>query len=785
MRELYEFLVRFTGYRAFIQILIAFVVFGILVILIGNALRHLRQQMDEQRQEKLRDDNLKNIDYDTLGVKEKVSTLRNLVNADAIDVGPNTYMIISDGGMNTYVRSFTIASLPRRTKFAHTFAPLLNFPNCESSIFVKPVAEDVSLKKLNKQINVLVGESSEAEKNSNVNRVRDLYGQIQDANKSASEIEQGENKFYSVGFLFTLHANDIKELNKLTQEFHSKALERNIHISCSYGIQPEAYVMNAPFNRLVSVDSGLIKSDAVEFFDFDKYSVSTLFNYTQSSFSHRKGVPLGRDLFTAMPVIYDTFDGSHDGYTVVVAGKTGTGKSALVKMMICRQIILGYHFVSIDYKQRKGTSEGEYAALATLCDGVNFQISNMSNDVMNPFDIAETTRNVKDAGNIVHEIRTLDLADKISMVTNIILKLVVGDDTSAQGASLAENTYLENIIIQNLKKLYKTFGFVDGDPDSLYTTPDNVQAGGGEILSDGRVFKLMPTMTDFYKTLLVSRRDNNDNNLTDAYNIIIMQLGNYVREIYYSQQTCHFFTKEQYLNLPYSETTKTREFLNDVRIKEPVVEVRGIRAYFDGQSSIRINRECPFTNIDISMLSSDEEKKLVQQIALEFVNENFIKKNSLSLEADAKMVVVIDEAHESFVNKYDRMVLNGVSRTARSRNVSLLLISQTLREYDYHNETRDILKQATTKFVFKQDPQDRQWLIENAALTPAQASMIVDTIGGNPDDTSDQNKHRGEVCIIDNKTVSFCKVDYRKSTEQLAVATDAKGIEEAFSKMAV
>ena len=785
MRELYEFLVQFTEYRDLIRVVMILVACGIIGILVFNALRHLRQQMDEQRQEKLRDDNLKNIDYDSLGTKDKVSTLRNLINADAIDVGPNTYMVISDGGMNTYVRSFTISSIPRRDKFANTFAPLMNFPNCESSIFVKPIAEDEMLKKFNKHINVLVGESYEAEKNSNVNRVRDISGQIQDANRFAAEIESGENKFFSVGFLFTLHANDIKELNKLTQEFHTKALERNIQVSCCYGIQPEAFVTNAPFNRLVNINSGIIKSDAIKFFNFDKYSVSALYNYTQSSFSHRKGVPLGRDMFTAMPVIYDTFDGSHDGYTIVVAGKTGVGKSALVKMMICRQIILGYHFVSIDYKQRKGTSEGEYASLATLCDGVNFQISNMSNDVMNPFDITETTRNVKDAGNIVHEIRTLDLADKISMVTSIILKLVVGDDEGNQGASLAENTYLENIIIQNLKLLYKTFGFVDGDPDSLYTTPDNVQAGGGEVLSDGRVYKLMPTMTDFYKTLLVSRRDNRDNNLIDAYNIIIMQLGNYVREIYYSQSTCHFFTKEQYLNLPYSETTKTREFLNDVRVKEPVVEVKGIRAYFDGQSSIHINRECPFTNIDISMLSSDEEKKLVQQIALEFVNENFIKKNSLSLEAESKMVVVIDEAHESFKNKYDRMVLNGVSRTARSRNVSLMLISQTLREYDYHNETRDILKQSTTKFVFKQDPQDRAWLIENIALTPAQASMIVDTLGGNPDDTSDQNKHRGEVCIIDNKTVSFCKVDYRKSTEQLAVATDAKGIEEAFSKMAV
>ncbi|WP_026653366.1 VirB4 family type IV secretion system protein [Butyrivibrio proteoclasticus] len=782
MTELYEFLVQFSDYIGLIRTAIVFVVLGIVAVVVANALRHLRQQMDEQRVEKLRDDNLKNIDYDTLDRREKATTLRNVISADSIDVGPNSYMVVSDGGQNVYIRSFTITSIPRRAKFANTFAPLMNFQNCESSIFIKPIAEDEMLRKYNKHINVLVGESYEAEKNSNVNRVRDISGQIQDANDFAAQIESGENKFFSVGFLFTLHATDIKELNKLTQEFHSKALERNINISCCYGVQAEAFANNAPFNKLVKVDSSTIKSDAVKFFNFDKYSVSALYNYTQSSFSHKKGVPLGRDMFTAMPIIYDSFDGSHDGYTIVVAGKTGTGKSALVKMMVCRQVLMGYHFVSIDFKQRKGTSEGEYASLATLCDGVNFQISNMSSDVMNIFDISETTRYVKDSADIRHEVRSLDLTDKITMVTNIILKLVAGDDDQNVTTSLTENKYLENIVIENLKALYKSFGFIDGDADSLYTTLGSANASDSAILSDGRVLKKIPTMTDFYKQLLISRRDNRDANMGDAYNILIMSLANYVKELYYSERTCRFFTAEQFKALPYSESIKCREYKNEMNVKEAVKEVRGIRAYFDGQSSVRINKDCPFTNIDISLLS-DSEKKLVQQIALEFVNENFIKKNSLSLDANSKMQVIVDEAHEMFKNQYDRAVLNAVSRTARSRNVSLMLISQTVSEYARFPETQDILKQATTKFILKQDAQDRDFLIDNINLTPAQASLIVDTLGGNPDDESDSNRHRGEVCIVDNKTVAFCKVDYRKETEQLAVATDAKGIEEAFAKM--
>lgn len=783
MSELYEFLQMFTGYRNVILFLMIFVGLIIVAIFVLNALRHLRQQIDADRQKKLRDDNLRNVDYDTIEKKQKATVLRNIIAADAIDPAPNKYLIISDGGEEVYLRTFTISAHPNTATFANTYAELMNFQNCESSIFVRPIASDVMLSKINKQINTLVGEDYTATKNTNINRSRALSSQISDANRFAEEIETGDTKFFDVGFLFTLYASTVKDLNKMTQEFHSKAKEKGIEISNCYAIQAEAFAENGPWNKTIKTQSSIVKQEAVKFFPFDKRSVSTLYNYTQTSFSHKGGIILGLDMFTAAPVVFDTFDGSHDGYVGIVAGKTGTGKSALIKMMVCREVLMGYHFVCIDSKQRKGTSEGEYASLANLCDGVNFQISNATDSVMNIFDIAETTRNVKDKDNIVHEIRSLDIADKITMLSNIIMKLVQGS-SYRQEISLKDNTYITSIIRDNLKQLYRSFGFVDGDPDSLYTRPGAPNAQkDNSTLRNGKALKILPTMTDFYKQLLLSRRDNTDEQLSDSFNIIIMSLKDYVKELYYSERSVTFFEKEDFLTLPYKETIKAREFVNLALngLSEKVEEVHGIRAYFDGQSTVHLDRDCPFTNIDISTLP-DAEKELTRQIALDFVNENFIKRNSLSLDANAKMKVILDEAHELFKDEYDRATVDGVSRTARSRNVSLWLISQTLKEYDTYPETQAILKQAATKFVFKQDPTDRQYLIEKVGFTPAQAGIIVDNLGGNPDDESDSNKHRGEVCIMDNKSVCFCKVAYRKETEQLAVATDAQGIEEAFKR---
>ena len=310
MTELYEALRQLVVYRGALKALILLIILAMMVILVANALRNLRRQMDAAHQEKIRDDNLRNIDYDTLGRKEKSTVIRNIVTPDAIDPGPNKYMVISDGGKDIYVRSFTIKALPNRVRFANTFSDLMNFKNCMSSIFIAPIAEDVMLNKFNNHIKILDGEKSDAIEKGNSNRSRNLSGQLNDANRYAGQIEAGNTKFFSVGFLFSIHANSIKELNTATDQFRAISLKHNIKISNCYAVQAEAYAMNGPWNKQVKVRTGKVPFDGVHYFYMDKRSISTIYNYTQMSFSHKSGVILGLDMFTAAPVIYDTFDPS-------------------------------------------------------------------------------------------------------------------------------------------------------------------------------------------------------------------------------------------------------------------------------------------------------------------------------------------------------------------------------------------------------------------------------------------------------------------------------------------
>lgn len=778
MERLYEVLQGATEYRSYL--LIALLVVGIIVglILVGNAVRNLYIVMDERKREIENANNLKNIDYETISPTKRASILRRIVSPDGVDPMPKSYLVVNDGGEDVYMRSLTIESLPGTDSFANTFTDLLNFPNCTSSIFVQPQQESEMIHKLDRHIVILDSEEYSADESGDINRYRKIRNQKIDAERSAQELEAGDNKYFNVGFLFTLRADSLQALNHATAEFRKKALSKNIQVSVCYAVQAESFLENAPFNGNVQIESKFVKSDAVKYFLMDKHAISAVYNYTTSSYSHKEGIALGRDLYTKSPILFDPYDPSHDGYTIIIAGMVGSGKSATIKMMCSRLLSHGYHFVSVDSQARKGTNEGEYAAIAELSDGVNFQISSSSGNIMNIFDVSESTKSVRDGETTYHEAQTLDLADKIAMVVNVLSNMVYSAAEAKGDVALDLGIYINRVLSDNVSKLYKSFGIENGRPETLYTTKGSALAMP-DATSSNRPPKRLPTMTDFYKQVLISDRENKEKDLQKAYSVVKHALKDYVRELYYTEDTITFLTKEQVMKYQYSETLGGREYINEQRDKERIVEVEGSKPYYDGQSTVHVGKDTVFTNIDISQLP-DSERNLARQIAIDFVNENFIKKNSESLSSSDKLICIFDEAHENFKQEYARKTLDGVVRTARKRNVSVVISTQTVLEFEDFTETKAIFSQAAVKMIFKQNVKDKEYLEHSLGLTPAQADKVVNELGGRMKNGELDASRRGEVCIIDNKRVCFCKVDYREATEALPVETDASKIAELF-----
>lgn len=713
--------------------------------------------------EKINKENLKNINIKKVPTERHGEIIRTAISPDGIDPNTLSYMTIFDGGRERFVRTFTIKEKPKRTVFGKTFNSLFDFSGCTSSVFIIPKSEDEMSKKFSRNITVL--ESEYMRSSGDPNRQRRLAAQTREVSEWASEIESGENSFFEVGFLFSIYADSLQDLNKLSDSFYAEALSKGIVISGCYGLQTESYALNGPFNGHVQIKSESVKHTPILYMTMDKYSVSTLINYLHSSFTHKTGIPLGRDLFTRNPVVFNLFDRSHDSMSLAIAGKPGSGKSLLIKIMAARQILFGWHYVAIDSQVKKGTSEGEYGALAVASGGVNFKLMNHTSECLNLFDIGETIRS-EITGDTYKETRTVDIAGKVATLTNNLCSIILSSaDRSFD--SVSDQTYVKRILTDVALSTYSDFGIVDGDVDSLYEE--------GPV---GEMKKKLPTLSDFYKRVLVSARDNTENTLKKAYNLIIYGLKDYIKELIYTKDSLKFLTKEEFDELPEDEAGKKYYVAPKGKAKEEVIFIRGVRAYYDGQSTINVNRDCPFVNFDISMLP-DVDKKLARQVCMSWVTENFIKKNSERLDPDKKLVVILDEVHECYKDSFARDTVDITVREARKRYVGIILATQTLAEYDNYPETQAILKLVECKMIFRQDYQDRDYLIESLGITPSQADNIVGFIGGG-DIGEDRASRRGEMCIIDGKNVCFCKVDYLRATEELIADTDAASVAERF-----
>ena len=774
MSIVYEMLVSMLSYYALFQLLALLSVIIMGIFIYSSIMAKIKQNKEEAAFAYKDDASLKNENLDELSQDEKNSVIRQILAPDGVDPNPLAYFVVNDAGKDIYIRTFTLDKLPKRVTFASTFSELMNFGNCTASVFIEPVAETTIQRKMDRHLISLESEFIGANKKDDTNRKRKLQGQYADTNAWAEKVDAGEVRFYEVGFVFSLRANSLEELNKASDSFRAIALEKAMEISSCYGLQSEAYLSNAPLNERFSLTFGAKKLDGIKMHLMDQRALSTIFNHTQTDFSHKNGIPIGRNLITGKPITFDIYDGSHDGYTMLICGKTGSGKSATIKIMCSRYWPFGYRFVAVDSQPINAV--GEYAGLAELMGGVNFQIKAGTDVVMNIFEVSESKKFIT-KGTEGREVLTLELREKIAQVVNTILTMVQG---SRRIDDSKDMTFIEGIITDTVKELYADFGIVDGHPETLYL--ESTQTSGNGMLAAGREKKPLPVITDFFKLLLKGQKSNKRENRNDLYDLIITAMKDYVKELYYSVDTLTFFTREEYEALPVGEDGR-KYYVNPETGKNEFVEfIYGIRSYFDGQSTVAISKECPFTNFDISQLP-ESEKILARQIAIDFVNEQFIKKNSENAKTAASMVAIFDEAHENFALDYARKTIDNVVRTARKRHVSIWLSTQALKEYDNYPETQSILRNAAVKMVCKQDYQDRKYLMEALNLTASQVEMILN-LGGDVSDKEGKNARRGETCIIDNNKVAFCKVDYLKRVEAYAVETDLTEVRKLYSRSA-
>lgn len=755
-----------SEYRILFLATFLFILFLLFIVLAVQLVKKVKEYLADKENELTKEDAMK-LDFERVLEEEKGGVIRRIIAPDGVNPGPDDHMIIYDSVNKVYVRSLTISRMSKRVNFAETFQPLYDFPNCTSTTFIEPIDEATMGRKLDKHLIILEAEFITASGDSN--RRRKLQSMYSETNSWAAEVETGRNKFFRVGFVFSLYADSLEDLTRQSDAFRNRARSKGLDVSACACVQSEAYLANAPMNRYVTGNSPVNANDGIFYHYMDKYSAATMFNYTSSTFSHRDGVPIGRDKNNS-PVIYNPYAPSYNGYTHCIVGKTGTGKSAGIKMLGYRCSIFGYRFASLDVQPRMGTGDGEYAGICELLGGLNFELKSDSNNCLNIFEVMATKKFVKTKIGEGYEQDDLDLRSAIAQSSNLI-KIMISEngDTS----TLRDNVLIDSVIRSGIEKIFADRGIIDGDPGSLY----DVSELEGKLIKKE---KDLPTISDFYTKLVKEQLTEDDEDKKSARKIVLLAMEKYVKGVYYVEETGHFITAVEYEKLPVNG--KGQKIYNDEGRTFTVKKVYGTRSYFDGQSTLRYNSDIPWVNIDCSQLD-EASKQVAMAVGMNYINERIIKGNSNNRDGKTnKLLCIFDESHMIFKIPAARALLAEIVRTARKRSVCLFICSQTLREFDEFPETRAIRVNAAALFIFKQDYSDRQYLIDTLGLTPAQVETIlmqggdVDKVVSAEDEATvaeEAAKHRGEMTIVINRTAIPVKIDYRKRTEKYAVETSA------------
>ena len=556
---------------------------------------------------------------------------------------------------NRFARSFFVANLPRMCTFPELFREMYTFGDINTSVYINPILESTSQNDLNRTINELETERIMAENRGNINRARLLAQKRIETEQLRDEIASGFNKMYQATIVSTLFAYDLKSLDTYTRLLSTEMAKGLVDIKSAWATQPEAFQSNLPLMREKTGEKHL----------FDRGSMGTVFPFTSSEIGHSTGIPLGYNMQTGVPVLFDNFHESLTNYNMVIFAKSGAGKSVTMKTLISRSsVLMGIESLALD-------AEGEYTIVAEALGGINIVISPTSKTVINLFDVE--TENVKDeiTGK---ERRVVNIENKVEDVTQALITMAKGSTKSDE-----VNELTKQIIAEIIYEEYSSLG-INSNPNSLYIEDSHNYRAGNELY---RKRKPMPTIGSWYRRLVKKAQENTNKNYEYHYSYLLKVMKQYTREY------------------------------------------DGQMAYFDGQSTFDLLDDAPFINIDISQLEERFARPLAQQILLSWIWEKYVKKNSEDRKRAKKKRVLVDEAW--MLLPYPEAVdfLNKMARRARKRNVSLAIISQRFQDFYEKPEAQAVLTSSDTKLFLAQDKSEIQYLKEVFKLSDGEANFLI------------------------------------------------------------
>ncbi|MPZ79656.1 MAG: conjugal transfer protein TraC [Actinophytocola sp.] len=337
---------------------------------------------------------------------------------DSLSVAPRHLEV---GG--EWVSSFAITGYPREVH-PGWLQPLLSYPGrVDVSLHAEPIDPVTAANRLKRQLSKL---ESGRRHTSEKGRLLDpmVEAATEDAYDLSARVARGEGKLYRVGLYLTVHA--VSE-DALANEV---AAVRSLAASLMLNAQPTTYRSLQGWVSTLPLALDLIGMRRT----FDTSALAAAFPFTSpdlppadpTSVAAPSGVLYGFNVGSQGLVHWDRF--AADNYNSVILGRSGAGKSYLVKLETLRSLYRGIEVAIID-------PEDEYRRLCEAIGGTYIHLG--GEDVrVNPFDLPISLR--PDGRRTAPK----DAVTRRALFLHTVIGVLLGADLSAQQRAMLDRAIM-------------------------------------------------------------------------------------------------------------------------------------------------------------------------------------------------------------------------------------------------------------------------------------------------------------------------------------------------------
>ena len=294
--------------------------------------------------------------------QEGTVSIKDLIAPGGVKINSN-YLQIGE----KYVRTLFIFTYPRYLS-TNWFSPVITLDKeMNISMFIHPTDTGIILKNLRKKVAQVQSQISIKQEKGQV-REPMLETALQDMENLRDILQQGTEKFFQLGLYITFFAPSLKELDEIENEIRALLEARMVYAKPASFQQEQGFISSLP----LAEDELLIHNP------MNTGPLSSLFPFISMDLTDNKGVLYGINRHNNSLILFDRF--SLENANMVVFGKSGGGKSYLIKLEVLRSLMLGTEVIIID-------PEKEYKYLTETVGGSFIDISLSSVLHLNPFDL--------------------------------------------------------------------------------------------------------------------------------------------------------------------------------------------------------------------------------------------------------------------------------------------------------------------------------------------------------------------------------------------------------------